>query len=396
MLDLNNYLHALILNCQSAFDARLLYVGLQGSYLRGEAHENSDIDVMVILEDFRVQDMISYREILKKLGFYEKSCGFICGKEELRRWNPLEVCQLRHTTKDLFGVLTDYLPTATREDEVNYVKLSLGNLYHELCHRFIHADREKNAARFRGTCKGLFYLIQNLHFLESGCFILSKQALQEAVAPEDRRILELAGLPDNFDFEQAFSALFQWCQRAFARISAVEAVRNRVIILNGPSSSGKSTLARELRDLIRRKHGALYEIVSIDDFLKMSPHAPIYEEDVFGISPALIEAASRALRTGCGVIIDHVITSQRILAQLTDAFSAYDPKLIRVSCPRDVLQAREAARGDRCPGSAEASDAYLFPKDGYDLTVNTQAASAAECAERIVEFIFHEGEDEIM
>ena len=217
MFDLDRYLNDLISNCQVAFGDRLLSVGLQGSYLRGEAHESSDIDIMVILERFSVHDMDRYREILKTIGFYERSCGFICGRDELLRWNPLEVCQLRHTTKDLFGVLTDYLPSATREDEINYVKLSLGNLYHELCHRYIHADREKNTAKFQCTCKGVFFLMQNLHYLESGRFILTKKELKEAVSAEDRRVLELVELPDGFDFEHAFSVLFSWCQRAFVR-----------------------------------------------------------------------------------------------------------------------------------------------------------------------------------
>ena len=218
MFDLDSYMNALILSCRAAFGERLLYVGLQGSYLRGEAHENSDIDVMVILDRFSVQDMDRYREILKRIGFFERSCGFICGKDEMKRWNPLEVCHLRHTTKDLVGVLTDYLPPATREDEINYVNLSLGNLYHELCHRYIHADRDTNAARFRGTCKSVFYLIQNLHFLESGHFILSRKNLKEAAAEEDRTVLELADLLDSYDLDQAFTSLFAWCQRAFARI----------------------------------------------------------------------------------------------------------------------------------------------------------------------------------
>ena len=218
MLDLDKYLNDLILNCRSAFGERLLYIGLQGSCLRGEAHENSDIDVMVILDRFSVRDMEIYRGILKKIGFWERSCGFICGKEEMKRWNPLEVCQLRHTTKDLHGVLTDHLPSATREDEINYVKLSLGNLYHEICHRYIHADRDKNTSMFRSTCKSVFYLIQNLHFLESGRFILSKGELKEAAAEGDRVVLEMAELPDGYDFDRAFSELFTWCQRAFARI----------------------------------------------------------------------------------------------------------------------------------------------------------------------------------
>ena len=218
MFDLDIYLNDLIYNCRAVFKERLLYVGLQGSWLRGEANENSDIDIMVILDRFCVQDMDRYREILENIGFYERSCGFICGRDELLRWSPLEVCQLRHTTKDLFGELSDYLPSATREDEVNYVKLSLGNLYHELCHRYIHADRDKNTAKFRGTCKSVFYLIQNLHFMESGHFILSRKDLREAVAKEDQTVLQMAELPDVHDFDQAFFTMFTWCQSAFARI----------------------------------------------------------------------------------------------------------------------------------------------------------------------------------
>ena len=54
MFDLDGYLDHLISSCRAAFGKRLLYVGLQGSYLRGEAHEGSDIDVMVILDRFSV------------------------------------------------------------------------------------------------------------------------------------------------------------------------------------------------------------------------------------------------------------------------------------------------------------------------------------------------------
>jgi predicted nucleotidyltransferase len=218
MIDLNEYLRQLLSACCSAFDERLLYMGLQGSYLRGEADENSDIDVMLLLERFCVSDMDTYRDILKSLGHYEKSCGFICGREEMARWNPLEICQLKRTTKDLYGSLCDYLPAAAREDEINNVKLALGNLYHELCHRYIHADRRKNALRFRGSCKALFFLIQNLYYLESGRFAATKAELAALVSEEDRAVLALAGLPEGYDFDSAFALLFAWCQKAFLRV----------------------------------------------------------------------------------------------------------------------------------------------------------------------------------
>ena len=54
MFDVEEYIQKLIGGCKNAFAERLLYVGLQGSYMRGEATEKSDIDVMIILEDFSV------------------------------------------------------------------------------------------------------------------------------------------------------------------------------------------------------------------------------------------------------------------------------------------------------------------------------------------------------
>ena len=222
MFDLNEYLQKLIFACQTAFGSRLLYLGLQGSYMRGEAAGSSDIDVMVILDHMSVDDMDVYRRILKEIGSYEKSCGFICGRNEMVRWNPLEVCQLLHTTRDLVGTLAEWLPEASKEDEINYVKFSLGNLYHELCHRYIHADAGENRKCFRGTCKGLFFLIQNLHYLESGYFAVTKKELSERVSDEDRAVLRMADLPDDFNFDQAFACVFCWLQHAFERVDTIQ------------------------------------------------------------------------------------------------------------------------------------------------------------------------------
>ncbi len=222
MFQLDLYLDRLVKECRTAFEERLLYVGLQGSYLRGEANENSDIDVMLVIDCLTMEDMNAYRGILGRIGYFEKSCGFICGKEELIHWNPLEVCQLLHTTKDLFGKLSDYLPHATRTDEINYVKLSLGNLCHELCHRYIHADGEKNRIKFRDTCKGMFFLLQNLIYLESGVFAVTKKELRTLLSEEDRIMLSMTDLPDEFDFDRMFRFAFEWIQNAFIRIDRIE------------------------------------------------------------------------------------------------------------------------------------------------------------------------------
>ena len=71
--NIDNYLEKLISRCKDSFGERLVYAGLQGSYLCGEANENSDIDVMIVIDGFSVEDMKTYRGILKEIGWYEKS-----------------------------------------------------------------------------------------------------------------------------------------------------------------------------------------------------------------------------------------------------------------------------------------------------------------------------------
>lgn len=167
-------------------------------------------------------------------------------------------------------------------------------------------------------------------------------------------------------------------------------MNKKVILLNGPSSSGKSTLAGHLQAYIEKVEKAKYDIVSIDDFLKMSTSKNIYEDDVFEISKILCEKVLDQMQTHAGVIVDHVITSERIYEQLTGMLSEYDLKQIHVTCPLEVLMQRERERGDRCIGGAEASYMYLVPKEGYHVTVDTHNMTHKECCERIFQVLNYE------
>lgn len=221
MIRIEEYIDELTDILADAFGERLVYIGLQGSYLRNEATENSDIDIMAVIDDISVEDLDTYRQALVSIGNFDKSCGFICGRADLSHWNPLELCHLLNTTKDYYGELKNLVPAYTMEDERNYVKFSLNNLYHELCHRYIHADREHNISRLPVTCKSVFYIVQHLHYLRTGNFVPTKRELLECVQDEDKAVLELSislRNDDGYDFDRAFSLLFRWCQSALARI----------------------------------------------------------------------------------------------------------------------------------------------------------------------------------
>lgn len=221
MFRIDEYIEQLIMALKDVFRERLLYIGLQGSYLRNEATENSDIDFMAVIANLSVEDLNTYRRALVTVGNFDKSCGFICSKADLEHWNPLEICHLLHTTKDYYGELKNIVPAYTMEDEKNYVKLSLNNLYHEICHRYIHADREANISKLPITCKSVFFIMQHLYYLSSGNFISTKSELLERVQDSDKAVLELSILLKDdmdYDFDRAFSVLFGWCQNALARI----------------------------------------------------------------------------------------------------------------------------------------------------------------------------------
>ncbi len=155
-----------------------------------------------------------------------------------------------------------------------------------------------------------------------------------------------------------------------------------VILLNGPSSAGKSSIAQAMQQRLYDNGSSV--IISLDDYLQMSANEPIWEDDVFAIMPRMCEDISSALQEGKTVIIDHVITGARIYRALTDAIDGFQMKTVLVSCVVETLRRREIERGDRCAGSAEASLQYLYPKTGYDLCVDSSEASPAALAEMII------------
>ncbi|MCM1118420.1 MAG: nucleotidyltransferase domain-containing protein [bacterium] len=221
MVRIEEYVAALTDMLKDAFGERLMYIGLQGSYLRHEETENSDIDIMAVIDGLSVEDLETYQKALVSIGNFDKSCGFICGKADLEHWNPLEICHLLNATRDYYGELKKLVPAYTMEDERNYVKLSLNNLYHEICHCYIHTDRANNIAKLPMAYKSVFYILQHLHYLSSGYFAATKQELLECLQGEDRAVLEWSmSFPNqsDYDFDRAFYTLFHWCQDALSRV----------------------------------------------------------------------------------------------------------------------------------------------------------------------------------
>ena len=158
-----------------------------------------------------------------------------------------------------------------------------------------------------------------------------------------------------------------------------------ILLLNGPSSSGKSSIAKLLK--LRLETSRKCSIIALDDYLKMSPDEPIWEDDVFEANSTICQKITEALENGCFVIIDHVVTSKRIYEAILNSFMGKESFKVLVSCDIDILKKREKERGNRCIGSAEASLEYLYPKDNYDLTVDTGLKITEQIVDQIIKYL---------
>ena len=60
-----------------------------------------------------------------------------------------------------------------------------------------------------------------MHYLETGIFVLTRVELKKTVSDEDRLMLTMSKLPDDYDFDTAFNSVFTWCQNAFIRMDQI-------------------------------------------------------------------------------------------------------------------------------------------------------------------------------
>ena len=214
MFDINVWLDIIIKKLQNEFEQRLLFVGLQGSYNRGEATQSSDIDLVVILEKLTFEDLKKYHSIIDSMTDKDKACGFISGIDELQNWSKSDLFQFFYDTKSLIGNLQDLIQAPTIEDATQAVKISSENLYHTSVHSFIHSNNR--AEDLKNLYKGVFFILQAKYFIETKKYIPIKMELLELLNGIDRDILNTCINRNNInekatiELENLYKMLIPW------------------------------------------------------------------------------------------------------------------------------------------------------------------------------------------
>lgn len=142
---------------------------------------------------------------------------------------------------------------------------------------------------------------------------------------------------------------------------------SRIIFLHGPSSSGKSTLAKAIVD----QSPTPFLILSFDTFRNSGALTPVHfvqwprcRSSVFA---GLHQCFSGYANAGCDLIIEHILDTPGWHAELQERLAGHDVLFVGVDAPLDVLDAREAERGDRPAGSARADAAHVHQGLSYDF-----------------------------
>ncbi|MGD9639291.1 MAG: nucleotidyltransferase domain-containing protein [Alphaproteobacteria bacterium] len=211
--NVNDWINDLSNKLQETFDNRLLFIGLQGSYKRGEAKPTSDIDVVVILDRLNIEDLKKYKQIIKAMPENEKACGFIAGKNELKNWPKMDIFLFQKDTMPILGSLDNLIPSITKQDIESYIKTSSANLYHMVVHSYLYDQTYDN---LKAALKSLFFLFQALIYLDTEKYIPTKKELI-TILPQEEKLMFEENIDDlsEVEMELFFDRLIKYLSSIF-------------------------------------------------------------------------------------------------------------------------------------------------------------------------------------
>jgi chloramphenicol 3-O phosphotransferase len=165
---------------------------------------------------------------------------------------------------------------------------------------------------------------------------------------------------------------------------------SHILFLNGPTSSGKTSVAKELQ-LIGNK---IYVYVSADQFLftglpesikEVHPDQTELITTLDVIKESMYEYINALCSKGVNVILDSVVFDTD-LVDIAEKLSKESTYLVKVICKTEELMKRERDRGDRRIGMAEFQEQF-FRNPIFDFILDTTDKSPKESASELHSYI---------
>lgn len=184
----------------------------------------------------------------------------------------------------------------------------------------------------------------------------------------------------------------------------------KIIYLNGPTSSGKTTLAKALQQAFEEPflHVGIDKIIGwmpekMNDWLALSHDAPLpgfswkkgvdpsghptYELQMGPyakkIRRAFLEIARLLATLGHNLILDDFAFGKKDVDEWKALLTDFQVLWVGVNAPLEILESREKTRGNRVVGSARDQFHKIHAGAVYDLTLDTHQSSLGENVAKI-------------
>jgi len=219
MIDITTWMQNFLPTLNETFANRIWFVGLQGSYGRGEATDTSDIDIVVIFDELSALDIHTYNKMLDTLSHRELICGFLSGRKEIMNWEPSDLFQFCHDTTPIIGSLDDVMAGIDESAVNRAIKIGVCNIFHGCVHNMLY---DKSDDILRELYKSASFVVQAIAFKQTGNYISHQNELLRVVSSDERVIVEtFLNLKNTgtVDFNLMSEILFAWSKKWIAENS---------------------------------------------------------------------------------------------------------------------------------------------------------------------------------
>ena len=213
MIDITTWMNDFLLKLSYEFKNRVWFVGLQGSYGRGEATETSDIDIVVILDELSAMDIQTYHDMLDTMSHRELICGFLSGNKEIMNWETSDLFQFCNDTNPIKGSLDEVMAVIDESAVNRAIKIGACNILHRCVHNMLY---EKSEDILRGLYKSASFVVQAIAFKQTGNYISHQKDLLRVVSLDERSIVEtFLNLKNGgaVEFNLMSETLFTWSKK---------------------------------------------------------------------------------------------------------------------------------------------------------------------------------------
>ena len=217
MIEITMWMQSFLQILNKTFGDRVWFVGLQGSYGRGEACDTSDIDVVVVLDKLSAMDIQTYNIMLDSLSHRELICGFISGKDDIMKWEPSDLFQFCYDTTPIKGSLDEVMALVDESAVNRAIKIGACNIFHGCVHNMLH---EKSEDILRGLYKSASFVVQAIVFKHTGNYIKHQKDLLQVTSYDERKIIETFMTLKNggtVDLNLMSETLFAWSKKWIAK-----------------------------------------------------------------------------------------------------------------------------------------------------------------------------------